>query len=99
MNNTTTNSQPLDKKSFWIGISLLLCAILVAANVIPEQQALAAESVDGRDYAMATALAPDGSDVLYVLDKRTGQLAVLEWDAQAKLPAIRDMQPIQTAFN
>ena len=96
MNNT--DSQPLDKKTFWLGVSAVIFAVLIAAHVIPEQTATAAESIEGRDYSMATALAADGSDVVYILDKRTGTMALVEWDAQAKIPVVRTRETMQNAF-
>ena len=94
----TKNAQPLDRQTFWIGILCVVFAVLVAAHSLPENRATAEEAVDGRDYQVVTAGTADGNEVLYVLDKRTGLLALLEWDAAARRPQVRDIKPVQAAF-
>ena len=93
-----SHNHTLDKRTFWLGILGVIMAVLVAAHVMPEQQAMAGEAIDGRDYHMVTALAEDGSELLYVLEKRSGLLALLEWDPQTRNPSVRDIKPVQAAF-
>lgn len=100
-------SQPLDKKTFWIGILVLTAAVLLAAHVMqPTQTSILPtalggsmqESVENRDYAMATATSADGGEVLYVLDKRSGVLGLFTWDAQNQRPQLVSAKPIAAAF-
>lgn len=100
-------SQPLDRKTFWIGILLLTAAVLLAAHVMqPTQTSLLPtalggalqESVENRNYAAATAASADGGEVLYVLDKRSGVLGLFVWDPQTQRPALVNHKPIAGAF-
>lgn len=80
----------IDKKTFWIGVMTIVAAVLVSAHAMQPGAmmpvAQAQEVIDHRDYAMATTETADGGEVLYILDKRTGQLAVLTWNTQARRP-------------
>lgn len=97
-----SSSQPLDKKTFWIGILTLSAAVLLAAHAMQPASLLptaqAEESVESRNYAMATAEAPDGGEVLYVLDKRSGGLGLFVWDAQGRRPVLVNARPVTDAF-
>lgn len=100
-------SQPLDRKTFWIGILTLCAAVLLAAHALqPTQTSLLPaalggamqESVENRNYAMATAESADGGEVLYVLDKRSGVLGLFVWDPQQQKPMLVNHKPIVGAF-
>ena len=96
------NPQPLDKKTFWIGILTLSAAVLLAAHALQPTSLLptahARESVENNEYAMVTAEAPNGGEVLYVLNKRSGGLGLFTWDPQTRKPLPLDVKPIQAAF-
>jgi len=94
----------IDRKSFWIGVMTIVAAILLAAHamqpgsVMPVAQAQ--QVVDHRDYSMATCTTAAGGEVVYILDKRSGMLALLGWDNQAKRPTpIGDVQSLPAVFN
>ncbi len=94
----------VDKKTFWIGVMTIVAAVLLAAHALQPGASLPAayaaqESVDQRDWAMATAETAAGGEVLYILDKRTGQLALLGWDNQAGRPVPIDFKSLPAVFN
>lgn len=99
---TPAAGRPLDVRTFWIGVLAVIFAVLLAAHALQPgaflSTATAAEAVDSRDYMAATALQDDGSEALYVLDKRTGLLALLVWDPQTRRPQPVAIQPVQAAF-
>ncbi len=93
---------PLDRKTFWIGVMAVIFAVLAGLHAVRPtafaNTAVAAEAVDGRDYQLVTAVQPDGNEALYVLDKRTGMLAVMMWDNSQRRPIPLDIEPVQRAF-
>ena len=101
------NAQPaavaLDRKTFWIGVMAIIFAILAGLHAVRPgalaSSAIAAEAVDGRDYQLVTAGMADGNEALYVLDKRTGLVAVMMWDNAQRRPVPVDIEALQTAFN
>ena len=44
---------------------------------------------------MATAEAANGGEVVYVLDKRAGLLALVVWNNQTRRPEAVDIKPVQ----
>lgn len=80
----------IDKKTFWIGVMTIVLAVLLAAHAMQPGMlmpaASAQEVLDHRDWAMATARTAAGGEVLYVLDKRNGQLTVLTWNTRDRRP-------------
>ncbi len=79
MNNTT------DKKIFAIGVLSLSAALLLVGNYFAPQPALATMSVKDRDFSMATAAIQTGGDALYVLDNRSGRVAVYAYDPSSRV--------------
>ena len=92
----------IDRKTFWLGILVVVAVVLLAAHALQPTSLLptaqAQEAVDHRDYSMATATAASGGEVLYILDKRTGNLGLIVWDSQARRPVIRDVKPLTGVF-
>ena len=80
----------IDKKTFWIGVMTIVLAVLLAAHAMQPGMVMptasAQEVIDHRDWAMATARTASGGEVLYVLDKRGGQLTVLTWNTRERRP-------------
>lgn len=99
---TPAAGRPLDARTFWVGVMAVIFAVLLAAHALQPgtflSNATAAEAVDSRDYQAVTALQDDGSEALYVLDKRTGLLALLIWDPQTRRPQPVAVAPVQGAF-
>ena len=103
MNNPSSNTaRPLDARTFWIGVMCVIFTLLLVAHAVRPgslmSEANAQEAVDTRDYTAVTAAQDDGSEALYVLDKRSGALALLLWDPQAQRPRTVAVQPVQNAF-
>ncbi len=97
-----SSASGVDRRTFWLGVSAVIFAVLIAAHasrpdlVMPV--ATAGETVDGRDYSVVTSAQPDGNEAIYVLDKRTGLLAFIQWDSTAGRPEVIDIKPVQGAF-
>lgn len=94
----------IDKKTFWIGVMTIVAAVLLAAHAMQPSTlmpvAAAQEAVEHRDYAMATTATAAGGEVLYILDKRSGQLMLIGWDNQTRRPVpIGQVQSLPAVFN
>ncbi len=74
MKNTT------DKKTLWIGILSLTATLLLLGNYFAPQPAVATTTIKDRDFSMVTAVQQSGGDSLYVLDNRSGRIAVYSYD-------------------
>jgi hypothetical protein len=72
-------------------------AILLLALIFVPTPATGQEAVHGDDYIVATHPS-QGSDVLYIADTRSGQLAVFVFDNAAKAPVLAAVAPIATGF-
>jgi len=89
----------MDSKSYAIGILFLTALVLLVAQFLPVQPAVAAEAIRERDYSVVTTRSTAGGDSLYVADNRTGVIAVFTWDAGRRGVQIRDARLIGDAFN
>jgi hypothetical protein len=77
----------MDRKLIVICILTFTAVALMIANfAVP---ARAETAVNGRDYQMATAMMQNGSEGLYVLDNRTGLIAIFAYDNNS-----RTMRPV-----
>ena len=92
----------LDKKTFWTGILTLGAIVLLAVHATQPTALLpsadARLTLDNRDFALATAEAVNGGEILYVLDKRAGLLALVVWNNQTRRPEAVDIKPVQAAL-
>ena len=92
----------IDKKTFWTGILTLGAIVLLAVTALQPGALLptadARLTLDNRDFAMATAEGVNGGEVLYVLDKRAGLLALVVWDNQTRRPVAVDIKPVQAVL-
>jgi hypothetical protein len=73
--------------------TVLLLALLFVPSPVTGQ-----EAVHSDDYIVATHPSNQGSDVLYIADTRSGQLAVFIFDNATKTPVLADVEPIATGF-
>jgi hypothetical protein len=100
MKHSTTT---VDTRTFWIGVSAIIFAILLGLHAVTPNALLApasaGETADSRDYQLATSAQPDGSEALYVLDKRNGFVAMVQWNISAGRPEVIDIEPLAAAFN
>ena len=91
----------IDKKTFWTGILTLGAIVLLAVCALQPSLLPSAEArltLDNRDFALATAEAANGGEVLYVLDKRAGLLALVVWNNQTRRPEAIDIKPVQAVL-
>ena len=78
-----------DQMSTWIGVLSLTAGVLVAANyAFRPAPASGLVMFKDRDFQMVTARTQQQGDTLYVMDNRTGKIAVYSYD-----PATRDVRP------
>ena len=79
----------MDKKSTWIAVLSLTAAVLIAVDYLARPQAAQGLVVfKDRDFQMCTARTQQQGDTLYVMDNRTGKIAVYSYDT-----ATRDVRP------
>jgi hypothetical protein len=88
----------MDKKLFIIGILSLTAVVLFVANLVMPTRAIADEVVKDRDWQVVTAHVQQNDEGLYILDNRSGMMAVFIYDPNAKSLVIRDRKPIMDAF-
>ena len=89
----------MDRKTFVIGVLSIAALILAVANLMPIQQpAHAGVVVKDRDYQVVTARVQTGGDGLYIMDNKTGQVAVFTWDPGARQVRVRGVRNITEAF-
>jgi len=92
MKNTT------DKKTFAIGVLSLTAAVLLIGNYFAPQPAMATTSVKDRDFSMVTAATQTGGDSLYVLDNRSGRVAVYAYDPSSRVLRPRGIGEMANLF-
>jgi hypothetical protein len=88
----------VDNKTFAIGVLTVTAAILMVAVVNKPQQAEAAEVVKGRDYTCVTARIAQGDDGLYVVDGKTGLMAVFVYNPGRRQIEPKAVKPVADAF-
>jgi len=89
----------MDKKTFTIGILSLTAVILFVANLIVPPRAQADMAIKDRDYQAVTAHIQANDEGLYVLDNRSGLMALFSYDPNRKTLALRGpITPIMNAF-
>ena len=90
----------MDRKTYTIGILSITAVILFIAQFLPirPNAAMAADSVRDRDYSMVTSRASAGGENLYVVENRTGMMAVFSWDSGARALVLRAIRPVGDAF-
>ena len=88
----------MDRKTISIAILTLTAALLLAAHWFTPQAARAEMVIKDRDYQVVTARVQSGGDGLYILDNRTGQLAVFTYDPASRAVRARTVRPMTDAF-
>lgn len=89
----------MDTKTFAIGILSVIASVLFAAQFFPVAPAQAAEAIKDRDYQLITARAVQGGEQLYVIDNRTGLVAVFNWDPGTRSVRASDVTPMSNFFS
>lgn len=88
----------MDRKTFAIGVLSVTAVVLFVAQFLPVQTANAAFSMQSRDYNVVTARVQQGGDGLYIVDNRSGMVAVYTWDSAARSVKLRAIRPLADAF-
>ena len=88
----------MDKKTFGIGILSITATLLTIACLMPARPADAAFAVKDRDYQLITVQNQQGGDSLYVVDNRTGLMAVFAYDPNGGVLRPRAVRPVSDAF-
>jgi hypothetical protein len=88
----------MDKKTFGIGILSITAALLFVACLLPGKPADAAFAVKDRDYQLITVPGVGGGDTVYVVDNRTGLMAVLVFDNRARVLRPKQVRAVADAF-
>ena len=89
----------MDKKTFWIGILTLTAVVLVVGiYFVDTPVANAGMTIKDRDYQVVTARIPTGGDGLYILDNKTGLIAVFSYDTNARGLRAQAARPVADAF-
>src|SRR5205823_9920425 len=96
MNNPRTEAI-MDRKTFAIGILTLTAVILFIGQFLPVRTAIAGDSVGDRDYQIVTARTQQGGDALYIFQRRSGMVAVFNWDANERRIKLRAVRSVQDA--
>jgi hypothetical protein len=87
----------MDKKIFGIGVLSITAVLLLVACLMPVKTADAAFAVKDRDYQLIIAQG-QGSDSIYVVDNRTGLMAVFTYDNRGRVLRPRQVRPVADAF-
>lgn len=89
----------MQKTTLGIAGLAVSAAILAVANfAVRTTPAMASVAVTGRDYQCVTTQGQAGSDSLYVLDNKTGQLAVFAYDTRTRDVRLRAVRFVADAF-
>ena len=87
----------MDKKTYSIGVLSITAVLLLIACLMPAKSADAAFAVKNRDYQIIIAQG-QGSDSIYVVDNRTGLMAVFAYDNRGRVLRPRQVRPVVDAF-
>ena len=88
----------MDTKTFGIGILSLTALVLAIGNCLVPPKASAELSIQGQGYTVVTARVQGGGDGVYILDNRTGRLAVFTYDNGSRRLEPRTVRPLADAF-
>lgn len=88
----------MDRKTYAIGILTVTAVILFIAQFLPLRSATASNTIRDRDYNVATARVQQGGEGLYIVENRSGLMAVYTWDVAARNIRLRAVRPVADAF-
>ena len=87
----------MDKKLIAICVLTISAVALMIAN-FAAPAAKADEAVNNRDYQAVTARVQGGGEGVYILDNRTGLVAIFTYDATQRVMKPRDVRAISDSF-
>ena len=89
----------MKRQNLGIGILTLTAVLMLVAHfLLPVTPARAQVAVKERDYQVVTARIQTGGDGLYVLDNRTGLVAVFTYDPSSRSVRARTVRNVADAF-
>jgi hypothetical protein len=88
----------MDRRNFYIGILSLSATVLLMVNYFSAQPAQALVTIKDRDYSLVTGASQAGGDTLYVLDNRSGRVAIFSYDPAAKALVPRRVGDMAAGF-
>ena len=88
----------MKRQNLGIGILMLTAALLVTAHWFVPAPATAQVAIKERDYQVVTARLATGGDGLYILDNRTGLVAVFTYDPSSRSVRARTVKAVSDAF-
>jgi hypothetical protein len=88
----------MKRQNLGIGILSLSAVLLIVAHWFVPTPASAEVAVKERDYQLVTAKIQTGGDGLYIMDNRTGQLAVFTYDPSSRGVRARTVRNVSDAF-
>jgi hypothetical protein len=95
---TNLREATMTRQIYAIGILSVTALILTIANLMPLPRADAQVSIKDRDLTAVTAKAQTGGDALYILDNRSGLVAVFTFDAGSRSLKPQAVRPVTHAF-
>jgi hypothetical protein len=87
----------MKRQNIAIAFLAITAGMLGAAHVLV-QPAGAGTVIKDRDYQVVTAKVVSGGDGLYILDNRTGQIAVFTYDPASRGVRARQVRNVADAF-
>jgi hypothetical protein len=88
----------MDRRNFYIGILSLSATVLLLANYFTAQPAMALQTIKDRDFGMVTGSSQAGGDTLYVLDNRSGRVAIFAYSPAAHALVLKKVGDMTAAF-
>ncbi|MGA2582565.1 MAG: hypothetical protein ABSG31_04740 [Tepidisphaeraceae bacterium] len=88
----------MNRKLLAICILSVSAMALMMANFVRPRAAMADTWSGNRDYQAVTAQIQSGSEALYIVDNRTGLLAVFVYDPQSRALQAKAVRPLADAF-
>jgi hypothetical protein len=88
----------MDKKLIAICVLTVSAVALMLMNFVSTPSVKADIAVNSRDYQAVTATLAGGGDGLYIVDNRTGLIAILTYDPNSRTVVPRAARPVSDAF-
>jgi hypothetical protein len=88
----------MDRKLIAICILTVSAVALMIANFVSPNPAKADTAVNSHDYQAVTARIQGGGEGLYIVDNRTGFIAIMTYDPNTRTVIPRAARPVVDAF-
>ena len=85
-------------KTSSIVILSITAVVLLLANFSMQQPAVGATAIKDRDFQLVTSKIQGGGEGLYVIDNRTGVMAIFSFEPGANTLRPRAVRPVAEAF-